>query len=150
MKFERGPVPIDLTLELAEEVLDVASRIASSELRAQFRDEKEAIHTVETVDIRETRLDAFDRRWMNHFGVIDNLESVLVGQPQVEDLVSTFSLRLARTQNDEKAFLYQHDETVPSNDGYKSVLVVQITAETLLDREKLASLVRRALVKAKR
>lgn len=150
MNLERGPVPIYLARELVEEVLHVASHDAKAEVRSQFRDEKDAIDTIETVDIRETRVDAFDRRWMNHFGVIDNLERVLVGHPGIEGLVSACSLSLARTDNDEKAFLYQPDEAVSGDDGAEPVLVVRITAETLLEREKLASLVRRALVKAKR
>ena len=64
MILDRGPVPIDFERALVEEALVVASRSADAELQAAFQEEREAVHSIETVDIREEHLDALDSQWM--------------------------------------------------------------------------------------
>lgn len=150
MKLQRGPVPIDLARELVDEALTVAAARASSKLRAAFRNEREAIQSIETVDIREKRLDALDSRWVQRLDVAESLEIVLARHPGVEDLVSACFLRFARAKEDEKAFLFDGDGAVPGGGHPKPSLVVDLTAETMLDREQLAPLIGRALAKARR
>lgn len=150
MKLDRGPIPVDFARELVEEALDVASRQADAELQALFREERDAIASIETVDIREKRLDALDDHWMERLQVAAPLESVLARHPGVEDVVSHCFLRLARAKEDEKAFLYTDDRTPPGVGAAKPALIVQLTAHTLLELDKLEPLLRTTLARARR
>lgn len=89
MKLDRGPVPVDFARELVEEALAIASRNADAELQAAFLEEREAVDSIETIDIRERHLDA--------------LESVLARHPGLDNVVSSCFVKLARAKEDEKA-----------------------------------------------
>lgn len=143
MKLERGPVPIDFARELVEEALAVASRNADAELQAAFLEERDAVDSIETVDIREKHLDALDTQWMEKLHVADALESVLARHPGLEDVVSSCFVKLARAKEDEKAYLYSQDVEKPA-------LVIQLTADTLLAFEKLEPLLVTTLARARR
>jgi len=152
MKLERGPVPIDFARELVEEALVVASRSADAELRAAFLEEREAVHSIETVDIREKHLDALDSQWMDKLHVAEALESVLARHPGLEDVVSQCFLRLARVKEDEKAYLYTDESPRPGTNATatKPALVIQLTVDTLLAMDKLEPLFTTTLARAKR
>ena len=150
MMLELGPVPIDVARDLVEEALIVAVRNADSKLQAAFRDEMEAVQSIETVDIRENRFEALDSQWMKRFRVAETLESVLARHPGVEDLVSKCFLKLARVKEDEKAFLYADEAIVPGSEAGKPALVVQLTVDTLLAVDKLEPLLRTTLARARR
>jgi len=150
MKLDRGPIPVDFARELVEEVLNVASRQADAALQAAFREERDAIESIETVDIREKQLDALDDHWMERLDVARPLESVLARHPGVEDIVSHCILKLARAKEDEKAFLYTDDRSPPGVDAAKPALVVQLTAHTLLAMDKLEPLLMTTLARARR
>ncbi len=152
MKLERGPVPIDFARELVEEALVVASRSADAELRAAFLEEREAVHSIETVDIREKHLDALDSQWMDKLHVAEALESVLARHPGLEDVVSQCFLRLARVKEDEKAYLYTDEGPRPGTNATatKPALVIQLTVDTLLAMDKLEPLFTTTLARARR
>jgi len=152
MKLERGPVPIDFARELVEEALVVASRSADAELRAAFLEEREAVHSIETVDIREKHLDALDSQWMDKLHVAEALESVLARHPGLEDVVSQCFLRLARVKEDEKAYLYTDESPRPGTNATatKPALVIQLTVDTLLAMDKLEPLFTTTLARARR
>lgn len=143
MILDRGPVPIDFERELVEEALVVASRSADAELQAAFLEEREAVHSIETVDIREKHLDALDSQWMEKLHVAEALESVLARHPGLEDVVSRCFLKLARAKEDEKAYLHTEDREKPA-------LVIQLTADTLLAMDKLEPLLVTTLARARR
>ena len=150
MKLDRGPVPIDFARELVAEALEVASKSADAELQAAFVEEKEAVQSIEIVDIREKRLDALDSHWIDRFRVSAPLESVLGRQPGVADLISRCFLELARGKANERAFLLSSDARAADGALGKPSLVVQLTAATLLEREELEPLVVTTLAKARR
>ncbi len=150
MKLERGPVPIDFARELVEEALVVASRRADAELQAAFLEEREAVHSIETVDIREKRLDALDSQWMDKLHVAEALESVFARHPGLEDVVSRCFLRLARNKDDENAYLYTDDGPRPGIDTTKPAFVIQLTVDTLLAMNKLEPLLMITLNRATR
>lgn len=150
MKLDRGPIPVDFARELVEEALEVASRKADAELLAAFREERDAVESIETVDIREKRLDALDDQWMERLHVADPLERVLASHPGVEDVVSGCFLKLARAKEEERAYLYTDEATPPGVGASKPALVVQLTAATLLALERLEPLVRTTLARARR
>ncbi|GMR23970.1 MAG: hypothetical protein BMS9Abin37_2452 [Acidobacteriota bacterium] len=154
MKLERGPVPIDFARELVEEALVVASRGADAELRAAFLEEREAVHSIETVDIREKHLDALDSQWMDRLRVAEALESVLARHQGLEDVVSRCFLKLARAKEDEKAYLYSDNASPPGIDATgtatKPALVIQLTVDTLLASDKLEPLLMTTLARARR
>ncbi len=153
MKLERGPVPIDLARELVEAPLVVASRNADPELQAVFLEEREAVQTIETIDIREKNLDALDSQWMDRLRVSEALESVLARCAGLEDMVSGCFLQLARVKDDETAYLHTDDAGdagVGGIDTKKPALVVHVTADTLLALDKLESLLTHTLARARR
>ena len=154
MKLERGPVPIDFARELVEEALVMASRSADPELRAAFLEEREAVHSIETVDIREQHLDALDSQWLDKLHVAEALESVLARHPGLEDVVSQCFLRLARVKEDEKAYLYTDEGPRPGTNATattaKPSLVIQLTVDTLLAMDKLEPLFTTTLARARR
>ncbi len=154
MKLERGPVPIDLARELVEEALMVASRRADAELQTAFLEEREAVYSIETIDIREKHLDALDSQWMDKLRVAEALERVLARHPGLEDVVSRCFLRLARAKDDEKAYLYTDDGPRPGTDATatatKPALVIQLTVDTLLATDKLEPLLMTTLNRARR
>ena len=150
MKLDRGPVPIDFARELVAEALEIASKNAEGDVHAQFVEEKEAVQSIETVDIREKRLDALDIHWIERLEVAAALESVLGRHPGVEDVISECFLRLARAKEDERAYLHTASVSSPDEPVSKPSLVVQLTADTLLARERLEPLVMTTLAKARR
>jgi len=150
MILERGPVPIDFARELVEEALAVASRSADTDLQAAFLEEREAVHSIETVDIREKHLDALDSQWMEKLRVAEALESVLARHPGLENVVSRCFLKLARAKEDEKAYLYTQEAPPPDTDVKKPALVIQLTADTLLAKDKLEPLLLSTLARARR
>lgn len=150
MKLESGPVPIDLARELVEEALEVASKDADAELLAEFREEKEAVAGIETIDIREKRLDALDNHWIDRLQVVAALENVLERHPRLEQVISHCFLSLARAKEDERAYLHDGDAPSPAGEAGKPALVVQLTAHTLLTRERLEPLLMTTLAKARR
>ena len=152
MRLERGPVPIDFARELVEEALMVASSSADAELQAAFLEEREAVHSIETVDIREKHLDALDSQWMDKLRVAEALERVLARHPGLEDVVSECFLRLVRAKEDEKAYLYTDDGPRPGIDATatKPALVIQLTVDTLLAMDKLEPLLMTTLARARR
>ena len=150
MKLERGPVAIDFARELVEEALVVASRRADAELQAAFLEEREAVHSIETIDIREKHLDALDSRWMDRLRVAEALERVLARHPGLEDVVSRCFLKLARGKEDEKAFLYTDDASLSGTDAAKPAFVIQLTGDTPLALDKLEPLLMTTLARARR
>ncbi len=128
----------------------MASRSADAELRAAFLEEREAVYTIETVDIREKRLDALDSQWMDKLRVAEAFESVLARHPGLDDFVSRCFLKLARRKEDEKAFLYTDDASLSGTDAAKPALVIQLTADTLLALDKLETLLMTTLARARR
>lgn len=148
MRLQHGALPIDFARELVEEALAAAAGRASVDEREMFREEKAAIDGIEIVDIREGRLDALDSRWMEQFHISDSFERVLGGHPGLEDAISECVLRLARSMEDEKAFLYASDATL-KRDGGRPVLVVQLMAESLLSIERLQELLSLPLTSAR-
>lgn len=157
MILERGPVPIDFARELVEEALMIASRSADAELQAAFVAEREAVHSIETIDIREKHLDTLDSQWMEKLRVAEALESVLARHPGLEDLVSRCFLTLARAKEDEKAYLFNHEALPPdielkkpALELKKPALVIELTADTLLAKDKLEPLLVTTLARARR
>ena len=128
----------------------IASKSAGADLRAEFLEEKEAVQSIETVDIREKRLDALDSHWMDRLEVAAVLEDVLLRHPDVENIIARCLLKLARAKEDERAYLYAGDAPLPGSRTGKPTLVVQLTADTLLARERLEPLVMTTLAKARR
>jgi len=137
-------MPIDFAREFVEEALVAAARRADSELRETFREEKEAVDGIEIIDIREERLDALDSHWMERFHITQRFEDVLAAYPGVEDAVAECVVKLAPSPDEERAFLYASDPRP------KPVLVVQLTAETLLELDRLQALVSSPLTHASR
>ena len=149
MRLQHGALPIDFARELVEEALAAAAKRANVDEREMFREEKAAIDGIEIVDIREGRLDALDTRWMEQFHVSDSFERVLGDHPGLEDSISECVIRLARSMEDEKAFLYTSNATL-KRDGGRPVLVVQLMAESLLSIERLQELLSLPLTSARR
>ena len=149
MRLQHGVLPIDYARELVEEALAVAAKRANADEREIFREEKAAIDGIEIVDIREERLDALDARWMEQFHISDSFERVLGSHPGLEDSLSECVLRLTRSSEDEKAFLYASGATLKRDDR-KPVLVVQLMARSLLSIERLQELLALPLISARR
>ena len=149
MRIERGSFRIDFARELVEEVLAAAAKAADAHDRDVFRQEKAVIDGIEIVDIREERLNALDLHWMEQFHISDSFERVLGSHPGLEDSISECVLRLARSTEDEKAFLYASHATLKRDDK-KPVLVVQLMAASLLSIERLRELLAPPLTNAQR
>ena len=148
MRLQHGALPIDFARELVEEALAAAAGRANVDEREMFREEKAAIDGIEIVDIREDRLNALDIRWMEQFHVSDSFERVLESHPGLGDSISECVLRLTRSMEDEKAFLYASHRTLKSDDK-KPVLVVQLMARSLLSIERLEEILALPLTSAR-
>lgn len=153
MKVDRDPFPLEFARELVEEALAAAARRADAELQDAFREEKEAIDGIEIVDIREERIDALDSHWMERFRVSEPIERILAGHPGVEKAISHCELQLARSKDEERAFLYvagpMSEEDAPQSPR-RPMLVVKLMAETLLELDPLEALLTTPLVSARK
>lgn len=152
MKLDRDPLPIDFARELVEEALAAAARRADAELQATFREERDAVHGIEIVDIREERIDALDAHWMERFRVSEPIERLLASHPGVETAISHCELQLARSKDEERAFLYASGSKpdAGAEGAGLPMLVVQLMAETLLELEQLEALLTTPIVSARR
>lgn len=134
MRFQSGTLWFELDATLVNEALSAASRMASEDLRGQFHEEREAIASIEIVDIREQSFRDLDAHWMARFGVIDALRSVVEENP-LSRRVAGLLLERSPAPLQERAWLEPSREGLPLPS-----LVVSLRAETLLSRDRLRDL----------
>jgi hypothetical protein len=133
MRFQSGALWFELDASLVNEALSAASRMASDELRSEYREEREAIASIEIVDIREQSFRDLDAHWIDRFGVIDALRSLVDEEHPLSKRVSGFLLEGTRDPLNERAWVE------PGRDGLP-LLVVSLKAETLLSLHRLRDL----------
>jgi hypothetical protein len=133
MRFQDGPLWFELDANLVSETLKAAASMASDDLRRQYLEEREAIASIEIVDIREQSFRELDAHWMDRFGVLDRLRSLVEENLPLSKRVEGFVLERTRNSNEERAWLE------PSRGG-EPMLVVSLTAETLLFSDRLQDL----------
>jgi hypothetical protein len=133
MRFESGALWFELATNLVNETLTTASRAAPEFLRQQYLEERDAIASVEIVDIREEGFRDLDVRWMERFGVIEALRAALDESHPLAKSVSGCVLERARAPLEERARLEPSKEGLP-------VLAVSLRGETLLSPDRLRDL----------
>jgi hypothetical protein len=136
MRIANGSLWYDFAPDLVEEALLLASERAPSVERARFVQEREAIAGIETVDIREQCFRDSDTRWVGVFGIAKPLELLLRGAPNLADEISGCVLQRVRTKTEERAVL------APSSEHARSVLMLSLRPETVLDEKRLSDLLR--------
>jgi hypothetical protein len=133
MRLNGGTIWFELAPSLVDEVLTAASRMAPEALRRQYLEERDAVATIEIVDIREESFRDLDAHWMERFGVADALRSVLDESHPLSARVAGCVLSRARHPVEERARLEARGEGLP-------VLAVSLRAETLLSPSRLRDL----------
>lgn len=77
MRIQNGPGWFDLPADFVDEALMLASESAPESLRKQFLEEREAISTIENVDIQEDSFRRLDAAWAERLGIGDALRDLL-------------------------------------------------------------------------
>jgi hypothetical protein len=139
MRFQDGELSYDLAPDLVEEVLVSASKSAGKALRQEFLDEREAIGSIEIVDIREESFRDLDLHWAKRLRIADPLFEVVREVPALGERISRCAVERVGPSAAESAVL-RRDEGDPL-----SILSLSVKAETLFSRDRLRELVRGAL-----
>lgn len=136
MRVDAGSLWLDLAPDLVEEALLVAAKSASDSERDRFQEERDAIAGIETVDIREECYRDSDARWAKRFGISEPLKTLLRQADSLAETISGCVVQRVRTVNEERAVL------APSSDRARSVIMMSIRPETVLDERRLSDLLR--------
>lgn len=137
MRLQSGSFWFEVAPSLVDEALTAASRAAPESLRRQYLEEREAIATIEIVDIREEGFRDLDARWMKRFGVIEALRSVLDEKHPLAESVTGCRFERARGGVEEEVRLESREGSLP-------VLAVSLRAETLVSPDRLRHLLETA------
>lgn len=127
MRIQSGLVWLDLAAELVDEMLLEASRSASAAERDQFVKDREALASIETIDIREDAFRSFDAEWVDRFGVLEPLRSLLSSEKQ-----QSWVLRRAKTNAEERVRV--------SRDDGEHLVYLDVQPKTMLSRDGLERL----------
>lgn len=139
MRITNGPIWFDVAADLVDEALLVASRSAAPAVRQQYLADKEAIASIEIVDIREERFRQLDSQWAERFRLVEPLSGALEQLDGLSRGVSGCVLDRVRAAGEEGAALE------PSTEGNGAVLYLRLKAESLLSGERLLELAREGL-----
>jgi hypothetical protein len=129
MRIENGGVWLDLPADLVDEALILASQSAPDSLRKQYREERDAISSIEIVDIREESFRQLDAAWVERLRIGDPLRNLLVEKAAPNGGIQGCMVKRVRADVDEGASL---DD---------DVLYLALRAETLLSLERLREIV---------
>jgi hypothetical protein len=139
MRLQDGELLFELAPDLAEEVLVTASKSAGNALRQAFLEEREAIGSIEIVDIREESFRDLDVHWAKRLRIADPLFEVVRELPALGGRISRCAVHRVGPSASESAVL-RSGEGDP-----RSILSLSVKAETLLSRDRLRALVRSAI-----
>lgn len=139
MRLQDGELLYELAPDLVEEALVSASKSAGKTLRQEFLDEREAIGSIEIVDIREESFRDLDVHWAKRLRIADPLFEVVREVPALGDRISRCAVQRVGPSAPESAVLRQ------GVGDPLSILSLTVKAETLLSRDRLRELVRGAL-----
>ena len=136
MRVDAGPLWLEFAPDLVDEALLVASQHTSDAERERFKEERGAIAGIETIDIREECYRDSDARWATRFRISEPLEIVLRDAQFLANTISGCVVQRVRTASEERAVL------APSSDLARSVLMMSLRPETVLDESRLIDLLR--------
>jgi hypothetical protein len=139
MRLQDGELQYELAPDLVEEVLVSASKSAGKTLRQEFLNEREAIGSIEIVDIREESFRDLDVHWAKRLRIADPLFEVVRELPDLGGRISRCAVHRVGPSASETAVL-RRGEGDP-----RSTLSLTVKAETLFSRDRLRQLVRGAL-----
>ncbi|MGH9321543.1 MAG: hypothetical protein ACRD21_10940 [Vicinamibacteria bacterium] len=139
MRLRSGSIWVDLAPEIVDEALFAAARSAEPSLRQEFLDDREAIGSIEIVDIREQGYRDLDARWAKRFRLSEPLIEALDDCGALSDGFSGCIIEKARVGTGEAA------ELRLDGDGGSRVLHITVKPETLLSRMRLRELVQKVL-----
>jgi hypothetical protein len=133
MRIVEGPFWIELSPRLMEALLEQAAVEAPERLRAEYLEERDAVSTIETVEIREASFRELDARWLERFGALHALRRAVIEDRALGEAVSGCVL------------LWSHEPgaqgMVVEEDGEASgVLRLRVSPSTLLSVEALRRL----------
>jgi hypothetical protein len=139
MRLTSPPVWFDLATDLVDEALLAAARSAAPELRKRYHEEREAIGSIEIVDIREERFRQLDSQWAERFRIDASLSTVLNELEGLAQRISGCVLHRVRVDSDEGASLEANETDV------LPVIYLRLKAESLFSLERLREIVQSAL-----
>jgi hypothetical protein len=134
MKIQGGPFWFDFPHDLVDDALMEASRSAPETLRKQFLEERDAVSTIEIVDIREEHFRQLDARWAERLGIGEPLLGALRERGAKADRISGCVVQRVRAGAEEGAMLQ------PAEDGGRDVLCLAVRVDTVLSRDRLSNL----------
>lgn len=139
MRLQDGELLYEFAPDLVEEALVSASKSAGKALRQEFLDEREAIGSIEIVDIREESFRDLDVHWAKRLGIAAPLFEVVREVPALGGRISRCAVQRVGPSAAESAVLRQGEGNP------LSILSLTVKAETLFSRDRLRDLVRAAL-----
>lgn len=134
MRISGGPFWIEIPADLLERVLAAAAREAPPELRREYEQDRDAVESIETVDIREASVRNLDAHWVERFGALDPLRTALIEERKLGETVSGCVLFYTRYPGKEGMLL--EPEGLPAG----GVLSLRLSPETLLSLPRLRQL----------
>ena len=134
MRIVEGPFWVEIEPDLLEPALERASLAADESLRTEYRQEREAVSGIETVDIREACFQDLDARWAERFGLLDALRRALIEEPALGAAVEGCVLYAARP-DEEQGMLLE-----PDGEPTSGVLTIRVAPQTLLSLQELRRL----------
>lgn len=134
MRIENGAFWIDLPHDLVDEALVTAAQSAPEELRRQFLEEREAVNSIEIVDIREESFRLLDARWAERLRLGGPLLEAVGERVGLSERISGCVVERVRADADEKATLR------PDGDGVRQILRLTVKLDTVLSRSRLSDL----------
>lgn len=134
MRIASGPFWIDIQSDLLARTLELAAGEAPEELHDEYEREREAVASIETVDIREASFRELDARWVERFGVLDRLRRVLIEERGLGETVSGLVV-LPPLRPEGEGMLLE-----PEGLQTSGVLTLRLAPETLLSLPRLRKL----------
>jgi hypothetical protein len=127
--MEIGEVWLDLPADFVDEALLLASQSAPEALRRQFLDERDAVSSIEIVDIREESFRRLDSTWAVRLGIGDALRDLLIENGPSNGGISGCVVRRVLADAEEGARLDA------------GVLYLALRVDTFLSRARLREIV---------
>lgn len=134
MRIQNRALWVDLPHELVDEALMAAAQSAPEELRRQFLEERDAVNSIEIVDIREESFRRLDARWAERLRLASPLLEALTEPHGLPGRISGCIVERVRADADEKATLR------PDVDGVRQILRLTVRVDTVLSRDRLRDL----------
>lgn len=133
MRIVEGPFWIELSPRLMEALLEQAAVEAPEKLRAEYLEERDAVSTIETVEIREGSFRELDARWLERFGALDALRRAVIEDRALGEAVSGCVLLWSREPGAQGMVVEEDGEA-------SGVLRLRVSPSTLLSVEALRKL----------